>query len=827
MILLPAIGDNAAIATRRLEPGEIFEMSGRSISIRETVLEGHRVAARDLPAGELLLSWGLPFGKTLRAVRAGEYLCNARILAVLRERRVDFAFAGEPNFENHRLSFRLDEAAFRPGEQTALYEEPLFFDGYLRKFGPLRAGVRNYVVALATSSRANSVVRKIVEGFQEKYPNIDGVVAVTHTEGGGAARPNNYDLVVRTLNGFLLNPNVGAYVAIDEGREPIRNNCLTGGETPGLHLSIQNQFEGAVRRGRQAVEKMIQAAGQCRREPAPLSLLKIGLQCGGSDAFSGVSGNPLVGWLARELVRCGGAANLAETDELIGAESYILRNVRDLATAQAFLEKIARFQERAAWHGHSAEGNPSGGNLLRGLYNITIKSIGAAMKKSPDTRLDYVIDYGAPMDQQGFYFMDSPGNDLESIAGQVASGCNLILFATGNGSITNFPFVPTIKVMTTTRRFELLSREMDVNAGRYLDGESMDQLGREAFQLMTRIASGEPSAGEKAGHAQTQIWRDWRQTGPGGTWSGPTATGKPLPIAGETLDLTRLTFKGFRKGDSWRTQRVNLIVPTSLCSGQVAAMIAKSRELQPCVALPHTEGCGNSGGESERLMLRTLAGYAVHPMAAQTLMLEHGCEKTHNDAFRALLTPEQIARLGWASIQLDGGIERVTRKAIAWFENNCGPDARRETAPLSALRVGFISAQGALPEFMRLVARSLAAAGALVVMPEQELGAPSIEYGQPALLPGLHGMRTPTDHFVEILTGLGATGVEVVIAWTPDGPVQGHPFLPVFQIAPNDAEKNEAARNLIDLIVRAASGELKPDGHADFQITRGHEGVSL
>lgn len=173
---------------------------------------------------------------------------------------------------------------------------------------------------------------------------------------------------------------------------------------------------------------------------------------------------------------------------------------------------IAEFKERTAWHGANAEGNPSGGNKYRGLYNIILKSIGAARKKDPVTRLDYAIEYGEPMQETGYYFMDSPGNDLESIAGQVASGCNLIFFATGNGSMTNFPFVPTIKVVTTTRRFQLLAKDMDVNAGLYQDGMSMDELGSQTLNLTVEIASGQRSVGEKAGHAQVQIWRNWRQT---------------------------------------------------------------------------------------------------------------------------------------------------------------------------------------------------------------------------------------------------------------------------------------------------------------------------
>ncbi len=835
MILLPAIGDNAAIAARRLDPGESHALDGANITIRDAVLEGHRVAARDLPDGALILSWGLPFGRALRPIKAGEWLCNARILDALRERRVEFKLPEGPNFENHRLAFELDEKNFRPGAPTPRHPAPLFFEGFLRE-GKRGAGTRNFVVVLAASSRANSVVRAVAEAFQNvrsDFPNVDGVAAVTHTEGGGPARPNNHDLVVRTLRGFLANPNVAGFVAIDGGAEPVNNRALALADPPGVFISIGGNHSSAVARGIEAVRQALPGANTFQRTAVPLSSLRIGLQCGGSDAFSGVSGNPLVAWMAREAVRFGGAANLAETDELIGAESWVLRNVRDLATARAFLDKIARFQERAGWHGHSAEGNPSGGNLFRGLYNITVKSIGAALKKTADTRLDYVIDYGEPMAEPGFYFMDSPGNDLESIAGQVASGCNMILFATGNGSITNFPFVPTVKVMTTTGRFELLRQEMDFNAGRHIDGESLDSLGAEAFELMLRIASGATSAGEKAGHAQAQIWRDWRQSGPGGVLSGGPLSGKALETQGEILDLSGVAI---RPG----LPRVNLIVPTSLCSGQVAQIIAGvvRRELrEDCVALPHTEGCGNSGGDSERLMLRTLAGYAVHPLACRTLMLEHGCEKTHNDAFRSVMSAGQIARLGWASIQSDGGLDRVTRKAVDWFRQTPPLAASGAGPGVSKLRVGFLGVDGPMPDGLVLAAQSLAAAGALVVIPENDR--PSIEYGEPAPSQGLHGMRTPTEDATEALTGLGATGVEIIVAWVPTGPIQGHPFISVLQVGPAGAElrlpvhaeKTEAARQVLDLVFRAASGEsklgLSLSGHADFQITRGLEGVSL
>ncbi len=221
-------------------------------------------------------------------------------------------------------------------------------------------------------------------------------------------------------------------------------------DRPHHFMSVSGDFEADLDSAAQVVRGWLEPVNAVQRVELPLSELKIALQCGGSDAFSGVSGNPLAAWVAREIIRYGGSANLAETDELVSAEAYVLDKVRDVETAQAFLATVERFKTWAGWHGHTVTGNPSGGNLLRGLYNIYLKSLGAAAKRHPAQRLDYVIDYGQPMTAPGYYFMDSPGNDLESIAGQVASGCNMIFFVTGNGSITNFPFVPTIKIMTTS-----------------------------------------------------------------------------------------------------------------------------------------------------------------------------------------------------------------------------------------------------------------------------------------------------------------------------------------------------------------------------------------
>lgn len=880
---LPGPRDNVAIAVRHLEAGTRIRYGGSSFVLSHDVLEGHRFAVRRIGEGEALLSWGLPFGWALRGIRPGEYACNARILEVLRERRVGFDLPGGPNFRDDPLRpYVLDEAGFRPGEQVPLYGEPGTFMGYGR--GEARgAGTRNYVVVLGLTSRTGPYAKALerrLSGLAGGLPGLDGVVGVSHTEGGEDRSPNNLDLLLRTLAGFMVHPNVGAVLAVDDGRGAVSGAALRRymeeggyplGEVPHRFMTLEGGFLEELRRGERVIRGWLGRVAAARRTLQPLSRLRLALQCGGSDAFSGVSANPLVGWVAKELLRHGGSANLAETDELIGAERYVLENVRDLATARRFLATIERFKELVGRHGHTAEGNPSGGNNYRGLYNIAIKSIGAARKKDPEVRLDHVIRYAERMGEPGYYFMDSPGNDLESVAGQVASGANLIFFTTGNGSITNFPFVPTIKVISTTGRYRLLPREMDVNAGAYLDGTPMEELGREVFGLTLRVASGERTAGERAGHSQVSIWRNWRR--PSGAASPPRTPpppdGRPLPVA--RTEPRGLSFEGVRTGEGYAADRIGLIMPTSLCAGQVALRIAGRLEesglgegkVSRFVALPHTEGCGVSGGHSEELYARTVLGYLSHPSVGVALLLEHGCEKTHNDYFRARMLERGIdpEGFGWASIQLDGGIERVARRVEGWFEAALGgmEEMVRELAGPEHLRVG-LHAAGPLPkeaaEALAALALRVAGSGGTVVIPE---GSPALAglrgrvplrvtlaYGQSPAGPGLHVMETPTGDWMETATGLGAAGVEVMLAHVAGRPLQAHRLVPLLQASSEEAtlrrcgedldvalegEPSRWAGELEEAVLETASGRRFPRlarrGYAGFQLTRGPLGVSM
>ena len=857
------------------------------------MLEGHRFAVAPIPTGAALLSWSLPFGTALTDLAPGDYVCNASMLAALAVRRVDgLALPATANFADVLDAFRLDERTFVPAPPVELLPAPRTFQGY-RRPGRRGVGTRNIIVILGTTSRTASYARQLTARLQplaRVHPGLDGIVAIAHTEGGGPDQPHNTAEVLRCLAGFMTHPNVAAVLAVDHGVEPITNTLLRDfmekrgdplADVPHHFLTLSGGLAAGLAEGERIVRAWLPAAHALARTAEPIAALRIALQCGGSDAFSGVSGNPLAGALVHEVIRHGGAGNLCETDEIVGAESYLLRRTRDVATARALLEKIASFTARLAWHGVTAEANPSAGNKFRGLYNIVLKSLGAAHKKDPRTRIDHVIDYAEPMTQPGFHFMNSPGNDLEGIAGQVAAGCNLFLFVTGNGSITNFPFVPTLKITTTTRRHQLLIHEMDINAGRYLDGEDFASLVAENFELLLATAGGRRTQGEHAGHSQVSLWRNWRQTDTtrlAALRARPAPDGVPLRVERvdpNALSSPPLTIYATDHGPA--TERVALVLPTSLCAAQIARLAAerlnekhfgRPHGISRFVALTHTEGCGFGGETMHQLLHRTYRGYVTHPNVAAALFLEHGCEKVPNDVMRRQLENAGIplTRFGWASVQLDGGIEKSLGKIEAWFAEKFAalPPAPAVPANLGALTLGLMSTApvtASTAAALAAVALAIIHAGGSVLLPESDallahatfrsalLGDrtphASLAYGQPFAHPGLHVVASETEHWVENLTGLGGCGAHLVLTVVSEHARQGHPLLPVIQVA-EPTERGRISADDLDLfltgaavadavwlireITAVAQRERHPAataaGFVDFQLTRGELGVS-
>ena len=910
--ILPEPGDNVGVVTSTLPAGTRVRAhmgdSPTELTLPNTVLEGHRVAVRRVKAGEPLLSWSTPFAVAERDLSVGDYICTPSSLAALLARGVEGLPAAASARNVPMDPYRLDPARLHIGDQVPLVHDGRTFHGYERAHGV--AGTRNHIVVIAASSRGSAFVTELARRFEgHRTEAFDGVVAVAHTEGGEDTTPNNLSMVLSVLAGFMVHPNVGAVMLVDEPGAvvdggAVQRRALELGlppvAVPHAYFTRRGAFTDDIDAAAAQVEQWVAEVAAARRTPQPVADLRIALQCGGSDAFSGISANPLAGAMAREVVRRGGGAVLAETDELIGAEGYVLENVRSEEVALRFQQAVESFKERVSWHGHTAEGNPSGGNVYRGLYNIVLKSVGAARKRDRAMRLDHVVDYGEPLPGPGFAFMDSPGNDLESVAGQVASGSTLVLFTTGNGSITNFPFVPTLKVVTTTDRFELLRHEMDIDAGRYLTGTPMEELTDAAFELMVDVASGLLTAGERAGHSQVSLWREWRQSsareGIAISPDGRTARhltelpaedrdalleGVPLPVhdVGTPLppvpDLHITALRGDRKPVP---EQVALLLPTSLCSGQVALQLSRTAEeegwlaglVSRVVALPHTEGCGVTSGAAEETFVRTMIGHLVHPHVRLALLLEHGCEKTHNDYFRHRLVEAGADpdRYGWASIQRDGGIAAVAARVRDWIGSAAAQlEPMTETSGrLGDLAVG-LEARGPVTErvsqALALVGSWIVRAGGTVLLSSHgslvadevfrrlAFGSPhpvqpTLAHGQTPTSAGWHVMRMPGTDWLETATGMAGCGAQLMLAHVSGATLTSSRMVPLIQVSVDPAtvasrghdldavltgDYEEVARGAVAAVRAVASRQVEPQGRAagdvGFQITRGLLGTSM
>lgn len=900
--------DNCAIATSCLPQGTRFSWKGSVYRLSHTILEGHRFAIERIAKGENLKSWSLPFGCALRPIQQGEYCCNTLMLKALKGRRdVHFKLPEEPNFSDPDTSascpYQFDESAFVAGKQADSIDGDLpgTFQGFARN-GGRGVGTRNKVVLIGLTVSSASFVRALEATLQSSGSsdeNIDGIVAVAHNEGESKVQ-NNKELLMRTIAGFLVHPNTGSALVVSTGQErhiTVEDLKTFLSDYPTAHVPHQflelsgNWHDDLKRAGDVVQQVLLPRAAEYKRTAQPVSALRIALQCGGSDAFSGITGNPLVGEVSKLLLTRGGLALLAESPELVGAEPYVLANCRSLEIARKFLMMTERYKQYASRHGQDAAGNPSGGNLFRGLYNIVIKSLGASHKKPPDVCLDQCIDYSERVreDESGYYFMDSPGNDLESIAGQVASGCNVIFFVTGNGAITNFPFVPTLKVVTTSGRFNILEKDMDINAGLLNEGLDMQSLAAKVFKNMVGVASGEKTKGELAKISQVSIWRNWflddskqlSDLQAEFNFEQKDLHGPGLKVKQEWLpSLACENFvKDIRYAKDSSTLEflppVSLILPTSLCSSEVARL-ASSRlnseiehaddEQARFVALPHSEGCGGAGGQQfETIFQRVMLGHLLHPQVQHGFLLEHGCEKTHNDWFAERLSSQGISMdtFGWASVQADGGIEAVYDIIKNFFKE---PHPRR-ALPAQALRLALLGGEASpqeaemLATLVRyvvlkggtvvlpsssplLVNRSFTAACLFEELPEHVL-APTVAYAQPPPS-GLHVMEVPSmANHVEIISGIAPT-VHCFLVWNGKKlrPLQAaHPFVPTLHVAAKDGTEHpevDATVELMDVAgalqeilaaiqgaVHGAPTKASRLGATDFSVTRGITSVSL
>ncbi|HXA51644.1 MAG TPA: UxaA family hydrolase, partial [Candidatus Acidoferrum sp.] len=387
------------------------------------------------------------------------------------------------------------------------------FQGYAREDG--RAGTRNYIAVVAASNCAAHTAELIARSYEDAPlpPNVDGVVAFPHGEGCGHAFGPDVDQLRRTLAGVLMHPNVSAAVILGLGCEVNQIDHYLGAGGPrssrlaGLTLQDSGGTRGAIEAARREIGRFMDQAAAEERVSLPASKLVLGLNCGGSDSFSGITANPALGVCSDMLAAIGATSVLAETTEIFGAEHLLVKRARNREVAEKLLGCIQKFKDYLARFHGSFDDNPSPGNKEGGLSNILEKSLGAVAKGGTSTLID-VYDYAERVTAPGFTFMNTPGYDPVSLTGLAAGGCNLIAFTTGRGSAIGFPTIPVIKIATNSSTYRRMIDNMDVNAGRIADGEAnVQQVGREIFDLVLEAASGRRTCAERLGHKEFVPWR--------------------------------------------------------------------------------------------------------------------------------------------------------------------------------------------------------------------------------------------------------------------------------------------------------------------------------
>ncbi|MEW7849150.1 altronate dehydratase family protein [Massilia aurea] len=482
--------DNVLIARSQLALGQQIEAGGVAVRMRAQVPAGHKVAARRIALGEPIRKYDTVIGFAARDIEPGDHVHSHNI--ELRE------YDRDPGFGQD-----VRPVDYLPEDQRAR------FMGIVRPDG--QVGTRNFIGIFSSVNCSATAINKIAEWFTPErladYPNVDGVVAFAHTSGCGMSSPSyHFEVLQRTIAGYVRHPNLAGALIVGLGCERNQVASLVSAQDlqeSGQLRTMVMQDAGGTRQtiadGIAMVQQMLPAANAVTRQPVSASHIKIGLECGGSDGFSGITANPALGAAMDILVRHGGTAILSETPEIHGVENMLTRRAVTPAVGQKLLDRLEWWKEYTKGQNAQFNGVVGHGNQQGGLANIFEKSLGSAMKAGT-TPLQAVYEYAEPIDRTGFVFMDSPGYDPVAVTGQIASGANLICFTTGRGSMFGSKPAPTLKLASNTAMYKRLEEDMDINCGLVLDGEaSIEQMGQIIFDEILRAASGERTKSELLG----------------------------------------------------------------------------------------------------------------------------------------------------------------------------------------------------------------------------------------------------------------------------------------------------------------------------------------
>ena len=471
---------------------EKTKIEGREINTIDPIPFGHKVCLKSVNKGDPIIKYDQIIGFASKNIQAGEHV------------------------HSHNLEFKEFKRDFKVTDKKNIIEEKAdtFFNGIMRDNGDV--ATRNYIGIVSTVNCSATVTKMIVEKIKyseilKDYPNIDGIVPITHSTGCGMNTVSEgMQIFQRTIDGFKNHPNFSHVFVIGLGCECAQVSLFDESlkKHQRIHfLTIQDEggTKKIVDKVLSQIKNLLKEANDIKRTPQSVSNLTLALQCGGSDGYSGITANPALGVAADLLVKKGGSSILSETPEIYGAEHLLINRANSQLTADKLIKRIEWWRHYTSINDSTMDNNPAPGNKKGGLTTILEKSLGA-VAKGGNSVLQDVLNYAEPLKNKGFNFMDSPGYDPVSVTGQVASGANVICFTTGRGSCFGCKPVPSLKLSTNTAMYEKMSEDMDLNCGTIAEGkEKIEEVGQKIFDLVVNTASGNKSKSEINGYGDEEF----------------------------------------------------------------------------------------------------------------------------------------------------------------------------------------------------------------------------------------------------------------------------------------------------------------------------------
>lgn len=480
--------DNVAVAIANLPAGKVLVVDDLNITLREEIPAGHKFALKDFESGENVIKYGHPIGHTTVSVKQGDWM---------NERNIQTNLEGLLSYSYH--------------PKLTITEEPeknLTFKGYRRKNGEV--GIRNEIWIIPTVGCVNGIVNQLADGLRRETGNmgVDAIVAFPHNY-GCSQLGDDHENTKKILRDMVLHPNAGAVLVVGLGCEnnqpDVFREFLGDYDHERIKFIVTQKVEDEYEEGMEILRELYSIAANDRRTDVPLSELRIGLKCGGSDGFSGITANPLLGLFSDFLIAQGGTSVLTEVPEMFGAETILMNRCKNQELFEQTVHLINDFKEYFLSHGEPVGENPSPGNKAGGISTLEEKALGCTQKCGKSDVVG-VMAYGERLQTKGLNLLSAPGNDLVASTALAACGCHMVLFTTGRGTPFG-SFVPTMKISTNTSLALRKPGWIDFNAGVIVEDESMEQTCRRFIDYVIQVASGELVNNEKKGYREIAIFK--------------------------------------------------------------------------------------------------------------------------------------------------------------------------------------------------------------------------------------------------------------------------------------------------------------------------------